>query len=202
MSLDAIFLLLLIFTICDSVYILPSRCLSLHGPFPLLDCKYMMQFDRLCNGWAFALLACFLPQLCIASPIADSRAEKRVAGPQVAPAAAPSVAPDATASLPTTGSVPQPATPFFYFPNNDQAENIKPRLNGQILVTINTSPVLYQIDPFRTQVGSIIHTFHGYTSLFGIVELQPDVFYLIAGNYTGAPESVPYGSPVQRCTSH
>ena len=80
------------------------------------------------------------------------------------------------------------ATPFFYFPGGNQAENIKPRANGQILVTLNTVPELYQINPFRNQTGGIVHSFEGYMSLFGIVELQTDVFYVAASNFTGAPD--------------
>ena len=80
------------------------------------------------------------------------------------------------------------ATPFFSFPDNNQAENIISRVNGQILVTINTAPQLYQIDPSRNQSGGIVHQFQGYTSLFGIVELQTDVFYVIASNFTSAPD--------------
>ena len=33
-----------------------------------------------------------------------------------------------------------------------------------------------------------MHSFEGYTSLFGIVELQTDIFYVIASNYTSAPD--------------
>ncbi|KAL8749385.1 MAG: hypothetical protein Q9184_006827 [Pyrenodesmia sp. 2 TL-2023] len=94
----------------------------------------------------------------------------------------------ATLQVPSSKAGPLPASPFFVFPNNSQAENIKPRLNGQLLVTVNTVPDLWQIDPTRNQSGSILHTFVGYTSLFGIVELQPDVFYVIASNFTGAPD--------------
>ena len=81
-----------------------------------------------------------------------------------------------------------PATPFFSFPNSNQAENIKVRANGQLLVTLDTAPELYQIDPSRNQSGGIVHTFEGYRSLFGIVELRQDVFYVIASNFTGAPD--------------
>ncbi|KAL8956722.1 MAG: hypothetical protein Q9193_005831 [Seirophora villosa] len=86
-----------------------------------------------------------------------------------------------------------PASPFFLFPNNSQAENIRPRLNGQLLVTVNTVPDLWQIDPTRNQSGRIVHSFKGYQSLFGIVESQTDVFYVTASNFTGPPDF--YGYP-------
>lgn len=92
---------------------------------------------------------------------------------------------------PTAASVP--ATPVFLFPTTYQPENIKPRLSGQLLVTINTVPELWQIDPFHNQSGSLVHSFKGYESLFGIVESQVDIFYVIASNFTGAPDY--YGIP-------
>ncbi len=118
------------------------------------------------HGGAFILLALFLNLIfpnCRASPVAAFSSHKHAA-------------------------TPIPATPFFYFPNSNQAENIRPRVNGQILITLNTAPELYQIDPFQNQTGGIVHSFEGYTSLFGIVELQTDIFYIIASNYTSAPD--------------
>ena len=96
--------------------------------------------------------------------------------------------PDISAPFQKRTTAQIPATPFFYFPDSNQAENIRPRANGQILVTLNTIPELYQIDPSRNQSGGIVHTFEGYKSLFGIVELRKDVFYVIASNFTGPPD--------------
>lgn len=79
------------------------------------------------------------------------------------------------------------ATPFFYFPDGKQAENIKVRSSGEILVTLDTAPELYQINPFRNQTGGIAYRFEGYTSLFGIVEGTADIFYVIASNFSGPP---------------
>jgi hypothetical protein len=57
------------------------------------------------------------------------------------------------------------------------------RQNGQILVTILSAPELYQVDPFHTDnPPTLIHHIPGAMSLLGIVELQQDVFYVIAGN--------------------
>ncbi|KAL9067031.1 MAG: hypothetical protein Q9157_006946 [Trypethelium eluteriae] len=80
-----------------------------------------------------------------------------------------------------------PAIPLFYFSDGKQAENMIVRSSGEILVTIDTAPELYQIDPFANQTGGIVHSFPNYTSLFGIVELINDVFYIIASNFTGPP---------------
>lgn len=85
------------------------------------------------------------------------------------------------------------ATPFFLFPDKYQPENIKPRSNGQLLVTVNTVPELWQIDPFKNQSGNLVYRFKGCTSLFGIVETSiEDIFHLVTSNFTGAPNY--YGS--------
>ena len=89
-------------------------------------------------------------------------------------------------------------TQFYQFEDGVQPENVKQRPGGQLLVTINSLPELFQIDPNVQQMGKSIWTFPGYTSLFGIVESQAngdgnDIFYLIANNFTGAPDY--YGIP-------
>ena len=82
-----------------------------------------------------------------------------------------------------------PSQTFYTFPDNYQPENIKQRTNGALLVTINSKPLLYQIDPTSNQTGDIIVEFAGYTSLFGIVESgTEDVFYVVANNFTGNPD--------------
>ncbi|CAD6591507.1 MAG: hypothetical protein ASARMPRED_005467 [Alectoria sarmentosa] len=133
-----------------------------------------MRTQRLTYGWASILLIVlinFFPETCRTSQIAGSLLRERAA-PQL------------------------PATPFFLFPNGDQPENIRPRLSGQLLVTLNTSPLLYQIHPFHNQTGGIVHRFEGYTSLFGIVETQTDLFYIIASNFTGPPDYYGYEGSV------
>jgi len=120
-----------------------------------------MRFENSAPSWAFALFSfslAILPQTISATPIS-----KR------APA-------------------PLPNTPIYLFSDGLQAENIKPRASGQLLVTVNTAPELYQINPFANQTGGLVHRFEGYTSLFGILELQPDIFYVTVGNFTGAPD--------------
>jgi len=59
------------------------------------------------------------------------------------------------------------------------------RQNGQILVTVLSAPELYQVDPFHTDSPpTLIHRIPGVLGLLGIVELQNDVFYVIAGNWS------------------
>lgn len=120
-----------------------------------------MRMKHSAPNWAFALLTVsftLLPQTITATPI-SKRAPSQL-----------------------------PNTPVYRFADGLQAENIKPRASGQLLITVNTAPELYQINPFANQTGGLVHRFDGYTSLFGILELQPDIFYVTAGNYTGAPD--------------
>lgn len=71
------------------------------------------------------------------------------------------------------------------FPNATWVENLAVRQNGQILVTILSAPELYQVDPFHTDSPpTLIHRIPGVMGLLGIVELQHDVFYVIAGNWS------------------
>ena len=89
-----------------------------------------------------------------------------------------------------------PASPFFFFPDGKQAENMIVRSSGHLIVTLDTAPDLYYIDPFHNQTGGIAHHFGGYTSLFGIVEEETDVFYVIASNFSGPPDYEGYQGSV------
>ena len=62
--------------------------------------------------------------------------------------------------------------------------NLAVRKNGQILVTILIAPALYQVDPFHTGNPPISDPSHPWSGEPppGIVELQQDLFYIIAGN--------------------
>ncbi|KAF5127406.1 hypothetical protein E5D57_008338 [Metarhizium anisopliae] len=70
------------------------------------------------------------------------------------------------------------------FPNGTWLENIAERRNGNLLVTLLDLPELYQVDPRNPANATLVHNFAGYTSLFGIAETSPDVFAIIAGNFT------------------
>ncbi|EFZ01930.1 hypothetical protein X797_004562 [Metarhizium robertsii] len=70
------------------------------------------------------------------------------------------------------------------FPNGTWLENIAERRNGNLLLTLLDRPELYQIDPRNPANATLVHHFAGYTSLFGIAETSPDVFAIIAGNFT------------------
>ena len=68
------------------------------------------------------------------------------------------------------------------------------RENGQILVTLLTTPQIYQVDPFEIQAPILVHTFPNATSLLGIVETYPDIFYVVVGNWSTVKLSSTPGS--------
>ena len=78
-----------------------------------------------------------------------------------------------------------PSRVIHQFPNETWLENLAIRQNGQILVTVLSAPELYLVDPFDADSSAtLIHRFPKATGLLGIVELQQDVFYVIAGNWS------------------
>jgi hypothetical protein len=81
------------------------------------------------------------------------------------------------------------------FPNRTWLENLAIRQNGQILLTALSSSELYQVDPIHAdRPPALIYTIPGATSLLGIVEMQRDVFYVIAGNWSIVTFSTTSGS--------
>ena len=80
------------------------------------------------------------------------------------------------------------------FPHNTWIENLAIRPNCQVLVTTLTSPDLYLIDPFDAGHSVLIHSFSDHLCLLGIAEIEPDVFYIIAGNYSQRTNSNPLGA--------
>lgn len=80
------------------------------------------------------------------------------------------------------------------FPNETWIENLAIRSNGQILVTLGSSPELYQVDPFGNQKPTLVYRFPGVTGVLGIAEVEPDIFAIIAGNYSFTTFSTNSGS--------
>lgn len=79
-----------------------------------------------------------------------------------------------------------PPSIFYQFPKGKGIENFTVRPNGQLLVTLATDPEIYQVDPYHNQTGFVLHRFEGYGSALGTAETQPDLFYVITGNYSTA----------------
>ncbi|KAJ4475539.1 hypothetical protein J3R30DRAFT_3405813 [Lentinula aciculospora] len=80
------------------------------------------------------------------------------------------------------------------FPNGTNMENLAVRASGQILCTIITAPNLYQVNPIVDSPATLVHSFSDYETLFGIIEVQPDQFYVLAGNASAATLTSVQGS--------
>ncbi|KAF4628874.1 hypothetical protein G7Y89_g9272 [Cudoniella acicularis] len=71
------------------------------------------------------------------------------------------------------------------FPNVTWIENIAVRSNGLLLVTLFTSPSLYQIDPFQANpVPTLVASFPSALGILGIAEIEKDVFAITKGNFS------------------
>ena len=79
----------------------------------------------------------------------------------------------------------------FTFPIG--GENMVQRSNGKLIVTTTGAPNVYQIDPSQTGEAaiSLLHTFDGYESLYGIVQPESDVFYIMSANNSLPPTWLP-----------
>lgn len=71
---------------------------------------------------------------------------------------------------------------IYQFPENTFVENLAVRSNGQLLVDVLTAPQLWLIDPATPGQAILVHEFAGAQGVGGIVEYQPDVFAVLAGN--------------------
>ena len=84
---------------------------------------------------------------------------------------------------------------IYQFPNETWLKNLAIRQNSHILVTVLTAPEVWQVDPFHTDSPAThIYRFPGVIGLLGIVELQQDAFYTIAGNFAVATTESTSGS--------
>ncbi|KAE9402855.1 hypothetical protein BT96DRAFT_956143 [Gymnopus androsaceus JB14] len=83
------------------------------------------------------------------------------------------------------------SNPIHVFPNGTSLESLAIRANGQILTTVITAPELYLVDPTINSSATLIHTFSAYEVLTGIVEVEFDQFYVIAGNYSFVSGTTP-----------
>lgn len=83
----------------------------------------------------------------------------------------------------------------YEFPNGTWVENLAARSSGQLLVTIVTSPDVYQVDP--SQSGSpakLIAHFSDSLATLDITELENDVFAVVRGKFSIAPLSYTTGA--------
>lgn len=75
-----------------------------------------------------------------------------------------------------------PSQVIHQFPVPTWIENLAVRSNGQLLVTITTSPDLFVVDPSDPSKTVLVHHFSEVTGLAGIVEVEDDIFYVAGGN--------------------
>ncbi|KAK0721120.1 hypothetical protein B0H67DRAFT_484028 [Lasiosphaeris hirsuta] len=77
------------------------------------------------------------------------------------------------------------------FSNPTWIENIAVRSNGQLLVTLFSSPELYQIDPFDPNpTPELVARFPNALGILGITELEEDVFAITKGNFSSETGNV------------
>lgn len=89
-------------------------------------------------------------------------------------------------SIPTGHPSNSAIRTIYEFPNETWIENIAVRSNGNLLLNLLSTPSLYELNPLHPDPGSakLLHTFPLTTGLAGIAEIQPDVFAVLAGNWS------------------
>ncbi|KAF2840700.1 hypothetical protein M501DRAFT_1001709 [Patellaria atrata CBS 101060] len=85
-------------------------------------------------------------------------------------------------------------SPIYEFPNGTWVENIAVRSNGNLLVSLISTPELWEIDPFGPDRPKLLHEFPERHGLFGIIELSPDIFAVITGVFDLSDVSYTPGS--------
>jgi hypothetical protein len=76
-------------------------------------------------------------------------------------------------------SAPPPSETIYQFPANTWIENIAVRSNGELLLNVMSPGTLYSLDP-ATRTPTVVHDFGGSARLFGVTEVTPDVFAVVA----------------------
>lgn len=86
----------------------------------------------------------------------------------------------------TLGAGDVNARTLYQFTDGTWVENLAVRQNGNILVNLVDRPETYQINPAASNgsAPALVHSFPGYTSVFGISEVSTDVFTVVTGNFS------------------
>lgn len=87
-----------------------------------------------------------------------------------------------------------PVRTVFQFPKNTFVENLAVRLNGQILVSVLTTPQLFLFNSVQIGQPTLVHNFTGALGVSGIAEYEPDKFAVITGNFSFVTDDVGPGS--------
>ena len=73
----------------------------------------------------------------------------------------------------------------YQFDEKTTLENLEPRSNGQLVITVSSQPTIYGIDPSKQgQPPSPLYHFPNASSTTGIAEIAPDVFAVVLGNWS------------------
>lgn len=76
-----------------------------------------------------------------------------------------------------------PTRLVYQFLNMTWIENVAVRSNGQLLLSMLTQPELRSINPLDpSPKPSLVYRFPNSTGLFGITEIEPDIFAVVAGS--------------------
>jgi hypothetical protein len=81
-------------------------------------------------------------------------------------------------------------TTVHSFPNGTWVENIAPRANGKLLVTLVNLPQVWEVDP-RSHSAELIYSFPEANVTLGIAEVEDDVFAVAVGAFTAPGKGVP-----------
>lgn len=87
-----------------------------------------------------------------------------------------------------------PSKVLYQFPLPTWIENLAVRSNGELLLTILTSPELHLLNPSDPKEAVLIHKFEEVRGLTGIIEVKEDVFYVTGSNFNLATFSNEAGS--------
>ncbi|CAM6083701.1 unnamed protein product [Calypogeia fissa] len=87
-----------------------------------------------------------------------------------------------------------PVRTVFEFPKNTFVENLAVRSNGQILVSVITTPQLFLVNSVQVGEPTLIHNFTSALGVAGIAEYDEDVFAVITGNFSFVTDDVGPGT--------
>jgi len=87
-----------------------------------------------------------------------------------------------------------PTKVLYQFPLPTWIENLAVRSNGELLLTILTSPELYLLNHSDPKEALLVHKFTEVLGLTGIIEVKEDVFYVAGSNFNLATSSNKAGS--------
>ena len=88
-----------------------------------------------------------------------------------------------------TGTPRATSTELYRFPNGTSINNLYVLPNESVLLTLFTEPSLYRLD-YKSSEPVLVHRFPGYTSLFGVTQLNSTTVAVIAGNVTFGVKSI------------